>query len=62
MMSISASYTFLPANASNPTVVVTGQNSESEVKAAVAAVLAARLAAQNANVAAVQAALDAVNA
>ncbi len=61
-MSITASYTFTPTNASNPPVTVTGQASESDVKAAVAAVLAARLAAQNANAAAVQAALDAVNA
>lgn len=61
-MSIAATYTFTPSNASNPPVTVTGKASESEVKAAVAAVLQARLDAQVANVAAVTAALDSVNA
>ncbi len=61
-MSITATYAFLPTNASNPPVVVVGKASESEVKAAVAQVLADRLAAQQSNAAAVQAALDAVNA
>lgn len=60
-MSIAAIYTFTPTNASNPPVSVSGKASESEVKAAVAAVLQARLEAQQANEAAVQAALDAVN-
>jgi hypothetical protein len=58
-MAISATYNFTPS-VSGGQVAVTG-NTESEIKAAVLAVLAARKAAQQANVDALQSAENGMN-